>query len=79
MYTCECNDAYFYCTNKGIFNSIQQKKMQITQGNVTKAMMQLAPITHEGEVHEIPSVVEGCLPILHCMTISSCSIQINCR
>ena len=56
--------------------------MQITQGNVTKAMMQLAPITHEGEVHEIPSVVEGCLPIyivLHCMTIGSCTIKINCR
>ena len=53
--------------------------MQITQGNVTKAMMQLAPITHEGEVHEIPSVVEGCLTILHCMTIDSCSIKINCR
>ena len=53
--------------------------MQITQGNVTKAMMQLAPITHEGEVHEIPSVVEGCLTILHCMTIDTCSIKINCR
>ena len=53
--------------------------MQITQGNVTKAMMQLAPITHEGEVHEIPTVVERCLPILHCMTIGSCSIEINYR